>query len=316
MKKLCRVAFHATVSLCLAPLLFSAAEARESSDPEYDKLNKEVDAALKKHNGDLARIKAAQMIERQPESGRGYRQLARAEEQLHNYKAALVAINKALALGKDNRKCLLIRAKIYVENDQDNLARIDYRQAGKEERQSTEYYCTIAFALERLEDFEGALDTLQRAMEVQPDNGDLQKMLGRVLRELNRPAEAEGHLLNAIKLRGADDDILTNLALVHQALKRPLAVIDDINKVTADQDQRSVKLVDQYLMRARAYKSLGRYAEARRDFDRCIEIQPLQRKLYQGRLEISQKMGDKEGIARDTAKLKSLDKTIQPFNGF
>jgi len=144
----------------------------------------------------------------------------------------------------------------------------------------------------------------------------LQKMLGRVLRELNRPAEAEGHLLNAIKLRGADDDILTNLALVHQALKRPLAVIDDINKVTADQDQRSVKLVDQYLMRARAYKSLGRYAEARRDFDRCIEIQPLQRKLYQGRLEISQKMGDKEGIARDTAKLKSLDKTIQPFNGF
>ena len=304
------------LSAALAAILACPGGAKESADPIFDRLNREADAAIKKHNGELAKIKAEQMIERHPDSSRAFRQMARAQEQLHNYKAALVAINKAIAMGKDMRRCLIIRAKIYVENDQDNLARIDFRQVGKEEGQNADYYCGIAFELERLEDFEGAFVTLQRAMLVEPESGDVQKMVGRVLRELNRPAEAEEHLLNAIKLRGADDDILTNLALVHQALKKPLAVIADIDKVTADQNQRSEKLVDQYLLRARAYTSLGRYAKARRDYDRCIEIKPLQRKLYQGRLEISQKMGDKGAIARDTAKIKSLDKSIQPFNGF
>jgi tetratricopeptide (TPR) repeat protein len=287
-----------------------------AADVRYDAVGRQFDQALKQHDARVAKRLAYEMISLQPDQTRGYKNLCYVEDQLRNYNGAISAISKALQLEKDNAKCLRIRARVYAESDQDNLAKLDYHKAVMVNGESADFYGGIAVALERLDDYEGALTAIQKALKLSPDEGNLEKTAGRLLGRLNRLQEAGEHLRKACRLSPGESEPWRDLATVDAQLKRPDAVIADTTSAIQLGRTKGMRLVDLYRLRAESCTTLGRFQEAKEDYDRCIQISPLQRTLFQARANVNQKLGDVKAADQDVARVKSLDKSIQPFNGF
>jgi tetratricopeptide (TPR) repeat protein len=287
-----------------------------AADVRFDAVGRQFDQALKQHDVQAAKRLAYEMISLQPDQTRGYKSLCYVEDQLHNYKGAIAAISRALQVEKDNPKCLRIRARVYAESDQDNLAKLDYHKAVMANGESADFYGRIALDLERLDDYEGALTAIQKALKLSPDEGDLEKTAGRLLGRLNRLQEAGEHLRKACRLSPGESEPWRDLATVDAQLKRPDAVVADTTSAIKLGQTRGMHLVDLYRLRAESLTTLGRFSEAKEDYDRCIKISPLQRTLFQARANVNQKLGDVKAADQDLAKMKSLDKSIQPFNGF
>jgi tetratricopeptide (TPR) repeat protein len=287
-----------------------------ATDIRFDAIDRKFVSAMDNHDAAGAKTLAYQMIALKPKCPRGLRNLCFADEALHNYKAAIADINAALKLQKDDPRYLCLRARIYAESDQDNLAKLDFEKAITTDHESADFYRQAAFSLERLEDYESAFAAIQKALKLKPDNGDIQKIAGRVLERLKRPQEAEEHLRKACLLMPGKSEPLRYLAMVHVQLKRPDAVVADTTGAIKAGDVRGMNLVELYRVRAEALTTLGRLQEARQDYDHCITLSPLQRSLFQARARLNQKLGDAKGADRDLAKVKSLDSSLQPFNGF
>jgi tetratricopeptide (TPR) repeat protein len=302
------------VLILSSPAPASAADSKLNQ--EFDAVNKQFDQAFEKHQLELSERLARQMILLKPKNTRGYKNLAYVQEAKRDYKTAADTVSEALKFGSDRAKCLAIRGRIYAENDQDNLARADYTDAIKIDNQDASTYSSEAFGLERLDDYEGAYIGIQKALKHGAKDGRSYKIAGRVAQHLNLPHEAITYFLKAQELLPGESESLRDLAELHTTLKQYDNVIADATAAINIADVRGMQMVGVYRLRGQAYGRLGHYKEALADYDACIKISPLQHRLFQERADIKRKMGDTAGADQDLAKMKSIDGSIQPFNGF
>ncbi len=113
---------------------------------------------------------------------------------------------------------------------------------------------------------EAALADLDRARALDPSNAQIALHRGHTLVLLNRHAEADGEYSTFLATDPAHVGALAGRARVRAALGRHSAAIQDY-----DSALRTVDDVDLYLERGRLQESIGRLADAARDYARGVQ---------------------------------------------
>ncbi len=202
------------------------------------------------------------------------------------YSQALADLNWLLRHHR-SLKAYLVRARIYVAQDAHQLALEDLNQALELNPQDAEIYRLRAALHLKLNRNAEALDDVKQALEHDQEDAELLTIQGEALRRQGKLDQAVEALDRAIEL---DDKLAAawisrGMARLNQGKAR---------KALEDLD-RAVELVPEnpraYLQRGIIHAHLGDYQQAARDFDQAIELAPADAKTYAYRAMAALKQG-------------------------
>jgi Flp pilus assembly protein TadD len=126
--------------------------------------------------------------------------------------------------------------------------------------------------LRNVHNYEEALAVFERAIQLNPDDGELYMSKAKVLQALNRNQEA--------KLNYSKGDALFHLLILENQLQ-----------LTPDS-------IDLYARKAAALQTLGRYEEALATYEQAIQLAPWEAKLFAGKAATLQALHrDEEALA-------------------
>ena len=167
-----------------------------------------------------------------------------------------------------------------------------------------EYLASLGTALQQQGRLEDALQVLDKAVQLRPDDGKGWISLGKILDDLNRPGDALLSFQQALRLNPQDWETALRCAILLQRLERPedaLGYFDLCNKAKPDHALilqarglclRGLQRYEDYLADSRkshkrdpanvdtqynigdAFRLLGRYEEALPWFDRVLTARP------------------------------------------
>jgi tetratricopeptide (TPR) repeat protein len=118
--------------------------------------------------------------------------------------------------------------------------------------------------------YEEALDDLNRALELEPNNVHALWNRGEIYRLLGRYDEALDDLNRALKLEPNNVHALDNRGVTYRMLGRYDEALDDLNRALKLEPNNVFALWN----RGEIYRLLGRYKEALRDLNRALKLEP------------------------------------------
>ena len=155
---------------------------------------------------------------------------------------AITACTRAIELGHENASVYIARAISYASTEQMALADSD---------------CEIALSLE-------------------PNNPLAVQIQGRLKLQMGDLDGAMSAFNRARELHPEWDEPREHLALVHRMKENPQAAIEEQTQLI----EQHPKQASHYINRAFAFKEMHAYTEAADDYDRAIELEPENERLY------------------------------------
>jgi capsular polysaccharide transport system permease protein len=155
-----------------------------------------------------------------------YQQLAHAAQALGNLDSAMKLAWQAYQLDQGNLQRGMIAAHLLSRlerwDDAARLARLAMERAGP----AAFAYRSLAGYLEHVRDFAAALDCMDKALAMEPDNAEFHAYRAFMLIELSRPEEADAALMRAARLDPVNlpgqrhaISLLVDKGKLHQALR-------------------------------------------------------------------------------------------------
>lgn len=192
-----------------------------------------------------------------------------------DYRAALPDFNKAIEIKPDYTEAYYDRAKIkYHKLDDIDGALEDFNQAILLNPKDADLYVSRAILKNSIDNYEGAMRDYNKAIDLNPKDGET--YFSRALMHMDIENYADG-----IK----DFDIVIKLGLSADA---------------------SVSIFDAYSMRGNAKLLSMDYEAAIIDFNKAIELEPNDGRIYFDRSEALLFLGKNEQAAQDKLKASSL----------
>jgi tetratricopeptide (TPR) repeat protein len=149
------------------------------------------------------------------------------------FEKAATLYSKVIAItglkAKDDYRTVYKRAFAYYYSGEYQSALKDLDLFLKEFDQVAQAYTLRAFIFRQLDDIDGQVESLQKAVELQPDNLELVKWRGAVLLQKNEYLQAKRDLL-AARATLDDAELETNLALAYYSLNDIDSALVAINK--------------------------------------------------------------------------------------
>ncbi len=182
------------------------------------------------------------VLEREPDNAQAHGVLGRALQCDGQFDEAIRACSRAIELGNEYSPVYLARAISYASTDQMNLAAAD---------------CETVLALE-------------------PDNPLAIQLHGRIMLQ-NGDLDAAMEAFNRARELAPDwVEPREQLSLAHLLKENPKASVDEQTQLI----ERQPKQATHYVNRAFAFTQLHEFAKATEDYDRAIELEPENERLY------------------------------------
>ncbi len=245
---------------------------------------------------------ANRLIARSPRLSEAYRLRANARRNLNDLAGALDDANKAVALDPSNARALGGRAivKRLLKDHPGALADVDRALAVQPGYHQG--YDSRALLRQEAGDLAGALSDANRAIELSPQTPAYLIRRAIVRRNLKDLAGADQDLAKAIALAPTDPSGYFQRGLLRLEQKRWNESIADNTRAI------DLKLPDPagaYNNRGLAYKNSGMLAEARRDFEAALKIQPGDKSAASNLARLDR--GDSTGAPQNLPKVLELD---------
>ncbi|MGJ5816533.1 tetratricopeptide repeat protein [Paludibaculum fermentans] len=224
---------------------------------------------LKDTLGALADVGRAVTV--QPAYHQGYDSRALMRQETGDLAGALGDANRAIELSPRTPAYLVRRANIRRAMKNAAGASADYSRAIEINPDEQTALSQRASLRSETGDLAGALDDLNRTVQLSPANGSYLLRRGELLRRLKDPAGAERDLTKAIEIDPNLPQPYFQRALVRLEQKR---WNDSISDNTRAIDLKLPNNAAAYNNRGLGYKNSGLLAEARRDFEQALQLQP------------------------------------------
>lgn len=176
------------------------------------------------------------VIELAPEDARSYSMRSEVYEQQEKYAEALADLNKALELAPSNGDFLLSRARVHFLNKDSKSAQSD----------------------------------LDRVLQNQPGRGQAILLRSLIFADDKNYPEAIKTLQNVLRSNPTNVELRLQIASYYVFDGRPRKAIRVLTEVLAD-DENSGRAMQ---ARAGALLSIGKHAEAIKDYDKALKLQP------------------------------------------
>jgi len=224
---------------------------------------------LKDVPGALADVERALTLNANYHQGYDSRALLRLDS--GDLAGALADANRAIELSPQTTSYFIRRASIRKAMKDTAAATADLARAIEINPKETIAYSQRALIRSDSGDLAGALDDLNRAIELGPLNGAYLLRRATLRRSLKDLAGADQDLIKVIELAPADPQGYFQRGLVRLDQKRWDEAIADNTRAI---DLKLPNAAAAYNNRGLAYNNRGMLAEARRDYDQALKIQP------------------------------------------
>jgi serine/threonine protein kinase/tetratricopeptide (TPR) repeat protein len=230
---------------------------------------------------DDAQVALENAIELDPDFAMAYYYLALVNIRLGNIEARDAAIKRAKALShkateKERISIEAVYAR-YIEKDEEKYFRIARKRAEKYPKEKENFYSLGTFYWGR-EDFDNAIKEFNRALELDPNYGEVHNYLGSTYDRMGDFSKAIEHLKKYVELNPGDANPVDSLAAGYfwmGNLDEAIATYKDALEIKPDFYMSFSGIGYIYALKEE-------YAEAMRWFDKYIAKAPpgLQRRIY------------------------------------
>jgi tetratricopeptide (TPR) repeat protein len=223
------------------------------------------------------------------------------------------ALHKALALQPDHYETHLLLAEVFQRKGNYELAYQKFEELmERPEFHATEFHWRVQAGLGQvalhLEQYDSALASLQEAVQDQPDNVYLQRLLAEsyILSRLEKQALATARY--ALKLAPDDLENLIWFADIMTRLKEPLEAIQALRTATQLAPDNPIH----WLKLAELYLHLNDYEAARANLKKMLSLgSQLEREHLHQAASAFLSMGDQKAVLDCLVKIESPDSGVQ-----
>lgn len=171
------------------------------------------------------------------------------------------------------------RGLIYLELNKFDKAEKDFKKAISLNNKLTMYYSNLARTYNLTNDFDDAIEVLDKAIANDPGYGNAYYRKGISLIGLGKPQSALKNFNKALSINPNDNTIFRGIGEYYLSINTPEKAITECNKAISNNSTYS----NAYYTRSKAYKIQKKYNKALIDLDKAIELQPSRFYLYQER---------------------------------
>jgi tetratricopeptide (TPR) repeat protein len=222
---------------------------------------------------------------------------------LHETAGALDVANRLLELSPDDVSTRIARAGLFYQMEKESEAVADCLHViAGDETQHVAWFM-MGRAKKKLNDIQGAIDDLTRAVAIEEGFVDAYLARGEALFEANHIEEALADVDKLIALVPEEEAVYLLKGRIHEHLEDFTAAADSYNRVVELNpfNEEASLLKGALLIRE------GKEDEAIAFFDEILELNPEFAQAYRGRSKAKLLKGDTEGASEDEAKADELE---------
>lgn len=247
------------------------------------------DAELAQGNEVRAEVQLMSVVERYP-SVRAMLQLAKLQARKGRAQEAAATLRRALMLAPNSEDVLAAHAKVSLTVDAPVVASDALEALLRMHPEVAEYHYLLGVARLQIGDLGGAIEELQRSLELEPARALSLIALGTTLSSQKRYAEARDALRRCLRLAPENAEALAALAEAEEGLGEDAQAEEHAKEALARVEDHTRALVTLGLLRMKQSK----YEEARDFFLRAVGKEPkLAKAHYQLSLAYA-RLGDRE----------------------
>jgi RNA polymerase sigma factor (sigma-70 family) len=224
--------------------------------------------AMKRHEEAIADCTRAIQID--PSFWQAWLGRGRARYEQGRYEEAMRDLDRSLELNPRFVEAYDYRAIIHMRHGEPDLALTNRRLAVEQEPDIALLHLRYGSTLWLLERFEEALESLSRAIELDPNHPGAWRERGVVHARLRRWNEAIEDYTETLRLQPQNHHIYSNRGMTWFELDEPDKALADLDRAVRMDPDRALY----YLNRGRILLRLNRPREALADLSRSIELQP------------------------------------------
>jgi RNA polymerase sigma factor (sigma-70 family) len=224
--------------------------------------------AMKRHEEAIA--DCTRVIDIDPSFWQAWLGRGRARYEQGRYEEAMRDLDRSLELNPRFVEAYDYRAIIHLRHGEPDLALTNRRLAIEQEPDNALLHLGYGSSLWLLERFEEALESLSRAIELDPNHPGSWRERGVVHARLRRWNEAIADYTETLRLQPQNHHIYSNRGMTWFELDEPDKALADLDRAVRMDPGRALY----YLNRGRILLRLNRPQEALADLARSIELQP------------------------------------------
>jgi len=280
-------------------------------DPDWRRLyDIRADIYYGLNQDDNARSDVLKFIDLLPKDALGYYQRGRGLWRIKDYKAAIIACNKAIEKYPESiDKAILPIDWIY------NLSGLSFKKLEQYENAlemfakaieinpREKYYYNSALSYYWLEQYDLALEMYEKVIELNPRYNKAYNDCGYIYYKLEKYDKALEMYSKAIEINNKDNMLYANRGLVFEKMEQDEKALKDYSKGI----ELNPEATDIYITRAKMYFKLSKFKKAISDCNKSLETNEKDLYIYLARGVLFMENGYIEEAKRDFLELINLD---------